>query len=78
MISADDVVIALCRMLDIPLSQDALDQVLAYFKSQLRTILVLDNLETIWLAKDSSVTLETERLLEHLAAVRQLALVETT
>ncbi|KAH7106438.1 hypothetical protein BKA62DRAFT_295516 [Auriculariales sp. MPI-PUGE-AT-0066] len=77
-VDVDAILVTLTRMLSLPLYGDLLKAIINYFRSQPHSILVLDNLETIWLSRDSAVGVKTEQLLAHLASIDELVLVVTT
>ena len=76
LVDADAIVIALAKQLQLPVSADLLTTVVTYFARGPRAILVLDNLETAWLAGGAPVS-AVDELLGRLAQIPTLSLVIT-
>jgi len=76
LIDADTIVVALAKLLDISATSDLLTAVVANLKSRPRTVLVLDNLETVWLRNGGPDT-AVDELLGKLAQVPSLSLIIT-
>jgi len=74
---ADSIIIALAKLLDLKASNDLLTSVVSHLRSSPRTLLVLDNLETVWLVKDVTKVPAVELLLLTLAKISTLSLVIT-
>ena len=73
----DSIVIALATMLDLKASNDLLSAVVSYLKTSPRTLLVLDNLETVWLVDDAAKVSAIEDLLAVLAKAPKLSFIIT-
>jgi len=73
----DSVVVALARLFDLQASRDLLTIVVGYLTDNGPTILVLDNIETVWSAQNSTAAAATERLLATLAQIPALSLIIT-
>jgi len=76
LVDANSVVVSLAKLLGLPASDDLLTTVITHFTNVPRVLLVLDNLETIWLVRGGPVS-DVEDLLGRLAQVRSLSLVIT-
>jgi len=74
---ADSLALALAKLLGIEASSDVLTTIVFHLASNPRTLLVLDNLETVWLVKDVAKVPAVELLLSTLAAVPTLSLIIT-
>jgi len=74
---ADSLVIALATLLDVKPSTDLQTSVLSHLKASPRTLLVLDNLETVWLVDDTAKVLDVDDLLSKLAKIPTLSLIIT-
>jgi len=76
LIDADSIVVSLAKLLGISAKNDLLTTVIAQLSSRPRTVLVLDNLETVWL-RDGGPDIAVDGLLGQLAAIPSLSLVIT-
>lgn len=76
LIDADSIIVSLAKLLGLPASQDLLNTVVTHLTKVSRTILVLDNLETVWLAGGTSVA-AVDKLLGRLAQIPTLSLIIT-
>ncbi|KAH7091876.1 hypothetical protein BKA62DRAFT_834779 [Auriculariales sp. MPI-PUGE-AT-0066] len=71
------VITALAKLFSVTTTNEPLQAIVSHLASQPHTILVLDNLETVWLVRDDIVRSQTELLLRHLGAIKTLSLVIT-
>ncbi|KAH7096623.1 hypothetical protein BKA62DRAFT_822090 [Auriculariales sp. MPI-PUGE-AT-0066] len=69
---------ALGKLFDIPASKDILQGIITHLESHSRTLLVLDNLETVWLVPNDRARSQLELLLRRLAAIPTLTLIITS
>ena len=76
LVDADSVVIALAKLFGLKATNDLLNAVITHLTSNPRTILVLDNIETVWLAGGFPDE-RTEQLLGRLAQIQSLWLIIT-
>ena len=76
LLDADSIVVSLAKLLQLPVSGDLLSAVLARFERGLRALLVLDNLETVWLA-GGTPALAVDELLGRFAQLTTLTLMIT-
>ena len=76
LIDADAIVASLAKLLHIPASSDLLTAVIARLSSNPLTVLVLDNLETVWLSGGAPSD-AVDQLLGQLAQIPSLSLVIT-
>lgn len=76
LIDADTIVVSLAKLLGISATRDLLTSVIAHLKSKPRMVLVLDNLETVWL-REGAPAAAVDELLGRLAQVPALSLVVT-
>jgi len=74
---ADSIVVALATLLDVKPSNDLLSGVISHLKISPRTLLVLDNLETVWLVDDAAKVSAIEDLLAVLAKAPKLSFIIT-
>jgi len=74
---ADSLVVALATLLDVKPSNDLLSAVLSHLKTGPRTLLVLDNLETVWLVDDATKVSAIEDLLAVLTKAPKLSFIIT-
>lgn len=74
---ADSLIVALATVLGLEASKDLLTVLVACLTGSPRTLLVLDNIETVWLVRDMVKISEVERLLSTLAAIGSLSLIVT-
>jgi len=75
-VEADDIVVSLAKLLGLPASDDLLTSVMTRLADTSNTVLVLDNLETIWLSGGAPVV-AVDELLGKLANLSSLSLVIT-
>ncbi|KZV93581.1 hypothetical protein EXIGLDRAFT_691459 [Exidia glandulosa HHB12029] len=73
----DELVTGMLTTLGLSATSDPLASLLQHFRSQDRTLLVIDNLETIWNSKNSEQRNATERVLSQLDEVVSLTLIIT-
>ncbi|KAH7101874.1 hypothetical protein BKA62DRAFT_158648, partial [Auriculariales sp. MPI-PUGE-AT-0066] len=78
LVDATGVGAALRKLFDIPTSNDILQGIISHLESHGRTLLVLDNLETVWLVPDHRARSQLELLLRRLAAIPTLTLIITS
>ncbi|KAH7097137.1 hypothetical protein BKA62DRAFT_833482 [Auriculariales sp. MPI-PUGE-AT-0066] len=78
LIDATGVGAALSKLFDVPASKDKLHGIITHLESHGRTLLVLDNLETVWLVPDDRARSQLELLLRRLAAIPTLTLIITS
>ncbi|KAH7098817.1 hypothetical protein BKA62DRAFT_711990 [Auriculariales sp. MPI-PUGE-AT-0066] len=78
LVDAAGVGAALAKVFNLPSANDALKGIIAHLELHGRTLLVLDNLETVWLVPDDRTRSQVELLLRHLAAIPTLTLVITS
>ncbi|KAH7092748.1 P-loop containing nucleoside triphosphate hydrolase protein [Auriculariales sp. MPI-PUGE-AT-0066] len=78
LVDATGVGAALSKLFDIPTSKDTLREMITHLESHSRTLLVLDNLETVWLVPDDRARSQLELLLRRLAAIPTLTLIITS
>ncbi|KAH7092746.1 hypothetical protein BKA62DRAFT_663641 [Auriculariales sp. MPI-PUGE-AT-0066] len=78
LVDATGVGAALSKLFDIPTSKDILREIITHLESHSRTLLVLDNLETVWLVPGYGDQIQLERLLRRLAAIPTLTLIITS
>jgi len=76
LIDADSIVVSLAKLLGMLATTDLLTAVVAHLKARSRTVLVLDNLETVWL-RDGGPAIAVDELLGQLAQIPSLSLVIT-
>ena len=76
LIDVDSMVISLAKLLDIPASSDLLTAVVIHMNSSSHSILLLDNLESVWL-RDGAPVPSVDDLLGRLAQIPSLSLVVT-
>jgi len=76
-VDANAVVVALAKLLGLPASGDLLNSVVTHLTNAPPTLLVLDNLETVWLVPDNAAVTAIENLLGKLAQVSSLSLIVT-
>jgi len=74
---ADSIVVGLATLLDVKPSNDLLSAVISHLKTSPQTLLVLDNLETVWLVDDAAKVSALEDLLAVLATAPKLSLIIT-
>ncbi|KAH7096626.1 hypothetical protein BKA62DRAFT_760499 [Auriculariales sp. MPI-PUGE-AT-0066] len=72
------VVTGLSKLFGLPASGNPLEALLMHLASRSRTLLVLDNLETVWLVPDDRVARQVEELLRRLVAIPNLSLLITS
>ncbi|KAH7108487.1 hypothetical protein BKA62DRAFT_23781 [Auriculariales sp. MPI-PUGE-AT-0066] len=75
---ANAVAVALAKLFSIAISPDVVAAVSSYLTSQQCTFLILDNVETVWLATDSRIRNQFEQFLGQLAFIPTLTLVITS
>ncbi|KAH7087251.1 hypothetical protein BKA62DRAFT_797348 [Auriculariales sp. MPI-PUGE-AT-0066] len=75
--NAAEVITALAKLFSVTTTNEPLQAIVSHLASHPHTILVLDNLETVWLVRDDTVRSQTELLLRHLGAIKTLSLVIT-
>ncbi|KAH7098786.1 P-loop containing nucleoside triphosphate hydrolase protein [Auriculariales sp. MPI-PUGE-AT-0066] len=78
LVDATGVGAALGKLFDVPASKDILQGIITHLESHSRTLLVLDNLETVWLVPDDRARSQLELLLRRLAAIPTLTLIITS
>jgi len=76
LIDADSIVVSLAKLLGVSATNDLLTAVIAHMNTRPRTVLVLDNLETVWLRDGGPIT-AVDELLGQLAQIPSLSLVIT-
>jgi len=76
LVDADAIIISLAQLLGLPISGDLLTAVVSCFTCGPRVILVLDNLETVWLAGGAPAP-AVDELLGRIAEIPTLSLVIT-
>jgi len=76
LIDADSIVVSLGKLLGVSATNDLVTAVIAHLNSRSRKILVLDNLETVWL-RDGGPATTVDELLGQLAQISLLSLVIT-
>jgi len=76
LVDADAIVVSLAKQLHIPVSADLLAAVIPRLSANPRTVLVLDNLETVWLSGGAPSD-AVDRLLGQLAQITSLSLIIT-
>lgn len=77
--NADTIIESLTSMLSLPgTASNLMDQLIQHLQLLPPTMLVLDNLETVWLTKDDKNCADTEHLLQMLSIVGNLSLVITS
>jgi len=76
LVDANSVVISLAKLLGLPASRDLLSAVITRLTEEPRALLVLDNLETVWLA-DGGPVVAVEELLGRLAQIPSLSIIIT-
>ena len=76
LVDADSIVVSLAKLLDLPASTDLLTTVVARLEAISHILLVLDNLETVWLVGGAPVH-AVEELLGRLAQIGSLSLIIT-
>ena len=76
LVDADAIVVSLAKMLGLPISGDLLTAVVSCFTRSARVVLVLDNLETVWLAGGAPAP-AVDELLGRLAQIPTLSLIIT-
>jgi len=74
---ANSLIIALATLLDLQGSNDLLTSVVSRLAASSRTLLVLDNLETVWLVSDAKKVSAVDNLLSTLAKIPTLSLIIT-
>jgi len=72
LIDVDAVVVSLAKLLGLPASTDLLNGIVVHMTRSPRTVLVLDNLETVWLAGGTSVA-AVDELLGRLALIQTVS-----
>jgi len=77
LVDADSVVVALGTRLGLEASKDLLTKVVSTIRTCGRLLLLLDNLETIWLVEDTARASGVERLLRTFAEIDSLSLIIT-
>ena len=77
MASADAAAERLAHALSLGPSKDLLDDIARHLESQPRTLLLIDNLETIWKSQDDSEQSATERFLKTIAGIDTVTLIVT-
>jgi predicted ATPase len=77
MLDAESLVEGLATMFGVRRLHDPLTAVLRHLKAQQRTLIILDNLETIWNDQNAAVRSKTERVLHALAEVPTVSLIIT-
>ncbi|KAH7101872.1 hypothetical protein BKA62DRAFT_792918 [Auriculariales sp. MPI-PUGE-AT-0066] len=75
--NAAEVIAALAKLFSVTTTNEPLQAIVSHLASQPHTILVLDNLETVWLVRDDNVRSQTELLLRHLGSIKTLSLIIT-
>ena len=76
LIDADSIVVSLAKLLGVSATNDLLTAVVTHLMFRSRTVLVLDNLETVWL-RDGGPAAAVDELLGQLAHIPSLSLVIT-
>jgi len=76
LVDADSIVVSLAKLLSLPASTDLLTTVVAHLAAISHVLLVLDNLETVWLV-DGAPVHAVEELLGRLAQIPSLSLIIT-
>jgi len=76
LVDADSVVVSLAKLLDLPTSNDLLNAVVSHLAVKARVVLVLDNLETVWLVGGAPVA-AVDELLGRLSQITSLSLIIT-
>jgi len=76
LIDADSIVVSLAKLLGVSATNDLLTAVIAQLSYRPRIVLVLDNLETVWL-RDGGPATAVDELLGRLAEIPSLSLVIT-
>jgi len=76
LVDADGIVVSLAKLLELPISKDLLTAVVAFLNRGPRAAIVLDNLETVWLAGGAPVA-AVDELLGQLAQIPTLSLIIT-
>ncbi|KAH7102003.1 P-loop containing nucleoside triphosphate hydrolase protein [Auriculariales sp. MPI-PUGE-AT-0066] len=66
------------KLFDVPASKDILQGIITHLESHGRTLLVLDNIETVWLVPNDRARSQFELLLRRLAAISTLTLIITS
>ncbi|KAH7106644.1 hypothetical protein BKA62DRAFT_687743 [Auriculariales sp. MPI-PUGE-AT-0066] len=77
-VDGKDLVAALAKICSLPTSNDMLSVLVKHLSSGPNTLLVLDNIESIWLVKADKSRRQFERILATLAALPGLALIVTS
>ncbi|KAH7098782.1 P-loop containing nucleoside triphosphate hydrolase protein [Auriculariales sp. MPI-PUGE-AT-0066] len=77
-VDVDGLLAIFAQTLALPLTGDLLATIAHYFKSRPGSLVVLDNIETIWLSRNSALNLQMERFLGQLAEIDELDLIVTT
>jgi len=76
LVDADGIVVSLAKILRVSASSDLLSSVVTHLTNSSRTVLLIDNLETVWLA-DGSTAPAVDDLLGRLAQIPSLSLIIT-
>ncbi|KZV97368.1 hypothetical protein EXIGLDRAFT_832930 [Exidia glandulosa HHB12029] len=76
-VGVDDLLTGMLATFGLPASSDTLASLLHHFRSHERTLLVIDNLETIWNSANAQQRRMTEDVLSKLANVTSLTLIIT-
>ena len=76
LVDADSIVVSLAKLLGLPASADLLTMVVARLMAISHVLLVLDNLETVWLV-DGAPVHAVDELLGRLGQIRSLSLIIT-
>ncbi|KAH7103622.1 hypothetical protein BKA62DRAFT_46646 [Auriculariales sp. MPI-PUGE-AT-0066] len=78
LVDSNGLLALLAHLLALDLCDNLLDMLLQHFKSRPSMLLILDNLETLWMSKNSSVQSELNQVLGQLASVEQLNIIITS
>jgi len=76
LVDANDIVVSLTKLLGLPASRDLLSEVITRLKSGPRVVLVLDNLDAVWLSS-GTLAHDVDELLGRLAQIPSVSLVIT-
>jgi len=76
LVDADTIVVSLAKLLNLPTSNDLLNAVVIHLEARPRIVIVLDNLETVWLVCGSPVA-AVDELLGRLSQIPSLSLIIT-
>ena len=76
LIDADSIVVSLAKLLGVSATNDLLTAVVAHLKHKPRTVLLLDNLETVWL-RDGGPAAAVDELLGRLSQIPSVSLIIT-